>query len=273
MGSHLTIQQVSHRFHLRLLGAVALQPLFSDLLVMLPSSQMNGRILFCIGLVNLMWLWPCFGQATFVLSNRHFGTFPTVLVPILDEQGLPLEGTNYVAELWGGRSPNALQPARDAIYRRVHAPFFALGFFRTKYVHVESISLGDFGWLQVRVWDLRLGSTYEEAVTRGLGGYGESPLFYARGGGASPNGDDPGPLAGLQSFRLRPMGAVLMRSIQRKGDEIVMEWLPGFKRYQIQRSLALGEVWQNMGDPTAATITTNSIVGGSQFFRVIGLLD
>jgi len=65
---------------------------------------------------------------------------------------------------------------------------------------------GGYAWLQVRAWDARIGSTYEEVAALGIGGYGESPLFYAPGGDpfvipATP----PGPLIGLQSFSLRPV--------------------------------------------------------------------
>ena len=63
-----------------------------------------------------------------------------------------------------------------------------------------------YAWLQVRAWDARLGGTYEEVMGLGIGGYGESPLFYARGN--SPFADPPippAPLIGLQSFSLRPV--------------------------------------------------------------------
>jgi len=53
--------------------------------------------------------------------------------------------------------------------------------------------------------DARLGATYEDVVGRGLGSYGESPLFYAQGGDPYNQFPIPGRLVGLQSFSLRPV--------------------------------------------------------------------
>lgn len=216
--------------------------------------------------------WFAFGQTNFALRNRY--AIYNLVAPILDAQGNPLEEANHLAELWGGRTPDLLKPARDGVNQRVFAPFFTPGFFRAlTSPTIPDVSGPGWAWLQVRVWDIRLGTTYEEAMTRGCGGYGESPLFYALGGSDAHLGPEPQPLIGLQSFRLRPISAVLMRGIRRSVDEVIIEWHPGFKRYQLQRTAILGEAWQDTGEPTTVTITTNSITGGSQFFRVIGLLD
>ncbi len=48
-----------------------------------------------------------------------------------------------------------------------------------------------------------MGGTYEEVAALGLGGYGESPLFYAQGGTPLGLPGPPGPLIGLESFSLR----------------------------------------------------------------------
>jgi hypothetical protein len=60
-------------------------------------------------------------------------------------------------------------------------------------------------WLQVRAWDTTLGATYEEVAARGIGGYGESPVFRAQGGVWGGLPELPYPLIGLQSFQLRPI--------------------------------------------------------------------
>jgi hypothetical protein len=90
----------------------------------------------------------------------------------------------------------------------VIVPFRDNGYFlsTTSYLSVLAVPPNGFAWLQVRAWDARLGATYEEVAGLAVGGYGESPLFYAQGGNPliSPPGN-PGPLIGLQSFSLRPI--------------------------------------------------------------------
>jgi len=83
---------------------------------------------------------------------------------------------------------------------RVQAEFQKGKFIsRTSYSCTVDSDLGGWAWLQVKVWDLRLGATFEEAVAKGCGGYGQSELFYARG---TPFWDIyPGRhLVGLKSF-------------------------------------------------------------------------
>lgn len=63
------------------------------------------------------------------------------------------------------------------------------------------VPVGASAWLRLKVWDSGLGTTYEETVAKGLGGYGQSELFYARGGNPAGSPPDlPAPLIGLQSF-------------------------------------------------------------------------
>jgi len=102
---------------------------------------------------------------------------------------------------------NSLSPAL-VYYRdtREIVPFLSNGFFSSSSGFLSIYSVPPFGWawLQVRAWDARLGSTYEEVLALGKGGYGESPLFYAQGN--NPDAEppmSPAPLIGLQSFSLR----------------------------------------------------------------------
>jgi hypothetical protein len=224
--------------------------------------------------ILLSLVGTAFGQSRFEVANTHF---PIVDAPIFDERGIPLASSNYVAELYGGAVPDLLKPLVSFTEgnRRKTAAFVSDGYFFPVQgvMVVPDVRPAGWAWLQLRAWDRRLGATYEDIAARGIGGYGESPLFYARGGDPLNQFPTPGPLIGLQSFSFRPANGVLMRSIRTQGTQVVIEWNPGFKRYQLQQTSTLGQPWQNVGEPTTATSVTNSITGGAQFFRVIGLLE
>lgn len=155
-----------------------------------------------------------FGQSSFWLNNyRNEG----VDAPVFDSQGIPLAGADYLAELWGGATTNSLTPALAFYSRqRVILPFRTgvdAGYFWDSYVNRDAsddltildVPGSGMAWLEVRAWDARLGPTYESVSGLGVGGYGESPLFYADG--TDPRGlfVPPSPLIGLQSFNLRPI--------------------------------------------------------------------
>jgi hypothetical protein len=140
------------------------------------------------------------GQATFELRNLLVVGGPA---PVYDWAGNLLWGPDWRAELYGGAAADSLSPAvAFETDMRISAPFIAPGYFwGGGSMTVWSVPMGGWAWLQVKVWSLQLGATYEEAVAQGLGGYGQSSLFYAHGGCplcAPP--DVPGPLLGLQSF-------------------------------------------------------------------------
>jgi PEP-CTERM motif len=148
-----------------------------------------------------------FGQASFELANNHP---PLVDAPVFDAQGIPLAGTNYLAELWGAASPESLTPlvVVDEGNAREIVAFIDRGYFFSpeSRLCVAEVAPRGWAWLQVRAWDARLGATYEQVAALGIGGYGESPLFYAQGHEPFREPPEPGaPLIGLQSFSLRPI--------------------------------------------------------------------
>jgi hypothetical protein len=161
---------------------------------------------------SLMPQGTALGQASFWMYNGD----PSVDAPVFDSEGTPLDGGDYLAELWGGSMSNSLSPTLTFYTgQRVMVPFtYGPGYFLDDYagrfgeddLAVFDVPPGGWAWLEVRAWDARLGSNYEEVVALGIGGYGESPLFYARGSvpGLSPPAL-PAPLLGLQSFSLRPI--------------------------------------------------------------------
>ncbi len=141
-------------------------------------------------------------QATFDLVNRNL----TVGLdsPVYDWTGNRLWGPDWRVELYGGPTPEALVPASDLHNpgARITVAFVGPGYFKDLHFPssaVYSVSSGGWAWLQVKVWDVTVGTTYDEASARALGGYGESTPFYARGGNPYAL-DPPRPLIGLQSF-------------------------------------------------------------------------
>jgi hypothetical protein len=121
--------------------------------------------------------------------------------PVYDWTGALLFGVDWRAELYGGATAGSLTPTLGWHgLTREFAPFVIPGYFRADhYVYVADVPQGGWAWLQVKVWNVQLGATYEEAVATGLGGYGQSPAFYARGG-APIVPTFPSQLDGLQSF-------------------------------------------------------------------------
>jgi hypothetical protein len=146
------------------------------------------------------------GQSSFALQNYIPGYLDA---PVFDSSGNRLAGPSYLAELWGSANSNGLVPVLniDRGFTREIVPFLTDGYFSSSsgFLCVMDVPPSGSAWLQVRAWDSRLGATYEEVQALGIGGYGESPLFYAQGSNPYPPADLPAPLFGLQSFSLLPI--------------------------------------------------------------------
>jgi hypothetical protein len=156
---------------------------------------------------NILWVQCAFSQATFFFENFWTGA---VDAPVFDAQGNRLFGDNYVAVLHGGPTPDSLMLASGGVGSMSPVPFTATfrgqpGYFnRGAHVYVDNVENGGYAWLQVRAWDTRLGSSYDDVARLGIGGYGQSSLFYAQGGHIEVTGRPPQPLIGLESFNLVP---------------------------------------------------------------------
>lgn len=170
------------------------------------QPQHNKVVMQAIGLYSIAvsgGLAICHAQSEFEFRNRSF--VHGIDAPVFDASGGLLWGADWRVELWGGASPDTLSPAGDWYdwRRRVFTPLQAPGSFRSPNpVVIPTVPPLGFAWLQVRVWSVALAPTFEEAQALGLGGWGESAVFYARGGDRSSL-VVPGPLIGLQSFAVR----------------------------------------------------------------------
>lgn len=157
--------------------------------------------------------------------------------PVFDIDGVtPLNGSNYLAQLYGGPSLETLRPLG------LPSPFrtgFRAGYFYSQVVTLPTVPPGSNAIVQVRAWETGNGTSYEAA--RALGGkFGKSELLTVMvGGGLLP----PMNLEGLQSFSL---GAGMpqytygeIQFVERQPGNLIV-WshrgAPGF-RYLIEKSI------------------------------------
>lgn len=138
-------------------------------------------------------------QATYELINKRLNY--GLDAPVYDWTGARLWGAQWRVEIYGGPTTDSLVPlvASGSESTRIIMQFVTPGYFRGVEGSVASLPAGGWAWLQVKVWDLRLGASYEETHGLGIGGYGQSDLFYARGGNMAAL-EVGQPLLGLQSF-------------------------------------------------------------------------
>src|SRR2546426_10117973 len=110
---------------------------------------------------------------SFVFQN--YAPFYGIDAPVFDSNGNRLEGTNYLAMLYGASKDEST----NALHALLPAQPFLTGtnagyFISAMDYEVPGVIPGDPAWLQVRAWDRRLGESYELAAAGNIGGYGES---------------------------------------------------------------------------------------------------
>jgi len=105
---------------------------------------------------------PGSGGGMFSVANRLAGTIDS---PIFDTDGVTrLAGSNYVAQLFAGISPNSLNPVGA-----VH-PFrtgTSTGYFYLGTRTIPDVPFGNTAYCQIRAWDYSVGKSYEESRARG----------------------------------------------------------------------------------------------------------
>jgi hypothetical protein len=136
------------------------------------------------------------GLIDFRNQNFFAGNF-TNNAPIFDLDGTsPLNGSQYVAQLYAGPSLENLRPAGQPT---PFQPAYDAGYFVSQAISLANVAPGSNAVLQVCVWDANYGTSYE--TVRALGGrFGKSGILEVpAGGGFMP----PQTLQGLQSFSLQ----------------------------------------------------------------------
>jgi hypothetical protein len=154
--------------------------------------------------------------------------------PIFDVDGITgLTGSNYVAQIYAGPSPNVLRPVSLA------TPFRTIpGIFRPVTGRIPDVPPYQTCYAQARVWEAARGASYEAARAQG-GKFGFGAVYATTTGPSSANP----PQIPIQSFSLRAglaffsTGRLELRQRLPGGD---VEWnligAPGF-RYLIEKRL------------------------------------
>jgi len=93
--------------------------------------------------------------------------------PVFDVDGVTrLSGSNYVAQLYAGRTPYTLYPVGDPRAFRSNS---LAGYFFSASRIIPDVPPGGEAYIQTRAWDLRRGQTFEECQARG-GIFGKSKV-------------------------------------------------------------------------------------------------
>jgi hypothetical protein len=140
-----------------------------------------------------------------MFMNRIVGTldaqvrFGGDLRPGAPEGGPGLaEGWRFRAQLYAGPAGGALAPVGMAVaFREGVAAGYWDASASTR--EIPGVPPGGSATAQARAWVASLGSTYEEAAAKGIGGVGQSfPVTVTTGGGLMP----PTAMVGLMAFEI-----------------------------------------------------------------------
>ncbi len=149
-------------------------------------------------------------QGTVLCSNSGF-----VNAPFFDDTGALLSGTNYVAQLYAGVTPDALFGVGLLFPFGVgtSAGYFSGGWVQVPY-YIAS-SCGAPVWAQVRAWRVDRGATFEQAALSGAW-TGISSVVYV-------------PMTGGTCFE-PPNPATPLRGLQYPGIPVIVQQPPGMRR-------------------------------------------
>jgi hypothetical protein len=189
--------------------------------------------------LSIPWAINVLAQGTVVFENINV---PAGLnAPVYEADRItPLAGTQFIAELLGGPSPNSLtQVATTGFQTGTGAGYFLGG--------VESINTvapRTTGWIEVEVWNTSSGGSFGQAQASGLpNSWWQSSVFSVTTGGGAVNPFPPAFLTGLgnspvflngvvpepSTFTLCVVGAVLvlLRSRRARAASFPRQETPG----------------------------------------------
>lgn len=122
--------------------------------------------------------------------------------PVYDTDGQTLlQGGNMAAQLWVGSDPANLATVGEPVRFSGSAGAGYWGPGDPYWVTLAGVIPGATVWARVEVWDLGLGTTYDQALAVG-GKVGRSATFQVVTGGHGSASPMPTPLAALKSFKV-----------------------------------------------------------------------
>jgi hypothetical protein len=131
-------------------------------------------------LFGIMLLPPLWAAGLIWVSNRTGTSSMPVNAPVYDDNGVALTGDRYVVQLYGSRTLDSIMSVGPI--GKFQSPF-GPGYFKGFEVALPFAEPGDDVWVQLRVWSLEDGETFEEAALLGKW-TGVSNFLPIRAGGA-----------------------------------------------------------------------------------------
>jgi hypothetical protein len=252
--------------------------------LVLPGVQLTNAGIYEVRVQNyggIVWSLPARlvvtnafqGGGTIDFRNRALSfTVVSNEAPVFDLDGItPLNGPEFVAQLYAGPSLESLRPIASA------SPFrtgYYAGYFVSIILTLPNVPPGGAAFAQVRVWEVGKGSSYEEARLLGRK-FGRSEILQVTAGGTQ----SPTRLFGLASFNLQaglPSFTVgVIEFVERQGDNTLVWSVRGESgfRYVVEKSTsAEGIIWRpftiltNTLGTASFTDTADSSEGGT-FYR------
>ena len=185
---------------------------------------------------------------------------------VRDVNGVPLVGTNYVAQLYWGMDPVSLLPTTAAPARFKPAGTPAPGTWQRVTLNFFTPAAGPY-FLQVRVWDTAVAPTYDQAAASPTGQHGRSEVFLFTPCPQTPQilPPDCERMTGFRGFTLmtNPPDRVLV--IRENADRVELLYQG---THTIQRAPTIAGPWTTLIRSSAPFIDPGSGTNNMRFYRM-----
>ena len=140
-----------------------------------------------------------------LIAGSFFGRNGPVILPygrvFQPDNRTPLNGPNYLAQLYAGTTPNNLEPVGYPVpfFRDQYSGPQYQGLFIPEIVQLPNVVAGQRVYVKICVWDSTFGTSFEAAWMDGSP-VGTSTIIKVIAGSEETG---PTPLIGIRSFSLR----------------------------------------------------------------------